>query len=100
MPQLSMTIPHELDKEQAVERLKAGFGRIREDYSDKVTDLEETWNDSTLTFGFKTFGFKIKGSVAVEPSQVALAGELPFAAMMFKGAIEQQVRDQINKLLV
>ncbi len=99
MPKLSMTIPHELDKEQAVERLKKGFGRIREEYSDKVTDLEETWNDSTLTFGFTTFGFKIKGSVAVAPSQVELAGELPFAAMMFKGAIEKQVGEQINKLL-
>ena len=100
MPKLSLTIPHELDKEQAVERLKEGFGRIRETYSDKVTNLEETWNDSTLTFGFTTFGFKIKGSVAVERSQVEMTGELPFAAMMFKGAIEQQVRDQISKLLV
>ena len=100
MPKLSMTIPHELEKEQAVERLKEGFGRIRETYRGQVKDLEETWNDSTLTFGFTTFGFKIKGSVAVEPSQVEMTGELPFAAMMFKGAIEQQVRDQIGKLLV
>ena len=99
MPKLSMTIPHDLDKEQAVERLKEGFGQIRETHREKVKDLEESWNDGTLTFGFTTFGFKIKGSVAVELSQVEMTGELPFAAMMFKGAIEQQVRDQISKLL-
>lgn len=99
MPRLSMTIPHDLSQEKAVERLKDGFGQLRETHRQHVKNLEETWNDSTLTFGFTTFGFKIKGSVAVELSEVKMAGELPFAAMMFKSTIQQQVRDQISKLL-
>jgi hypothetical protein len=37
--------------------------------------------------------------VTVEPNEVKLHGVLPFAAMMFKGKIEQTVREELEKLL-
>ena len=52
-----------------------------------------------LNFGFTTFGFPIKGAIAVEPAEVKLDGDLPFAAMMFKGKIEQEFKDALTRLL-
>ncbi|MBI2824678.1 MAG: polyhydroxyalkanoic acid system family protein [Planctomycetia bacterium] len=99
MPQMSVTVPHTLSQQDAVERLKGFLGKIKERYQSQVSNLEESWAGDTLNFGFTTFGFPIKGAVNVEAAQVKLDGEIPFAAMMFKGKIEQEIRDQLNKLL-
>ena len=37
--------------------------------------------------------------MTVEPNQVVLQGSLPFAAMMFKGKIEQTVKEELEKAL-
>jgi len=99
MPKLSLEIPHSLDQEEAVRRLKDGFSRIKETYGGQIDKLEETWNDHQLVFSFVTFGLTIQGSVSVEPSEVKITAELPLAATMFKGTIEQQIRDEVAKLL-
>ncbi len=52
-----------------------------------------------MDYSFSTYGFNIKGDIDVEPDQVKVNGNLPFAAMMFKGKIEQTVREELEKLL-
>jgi len=99
MPGISMVVPHELDQEEATSRLKHGVGHIREAYEEHVSDLAETWDGNVLTYRFKTYGFTIEGKVTVEPSEVKLDASLPLVATMFKGTIEQQIRDRLNKLL-
>jgi len=99
MPSISLVVPHTLGQEEATSRLKNGFGNIRQTYQEHVSDLEETWDDNVLTYSFKTFGLSIKGTVTVEPSEVKLHSNLPLPAVMFKGTIEQQVRDHMTKLL-
>jgi putative polyhydroxyalkanoate system protein len=99
MPKVTIAVPHAVGKEQAVERVKGMMNQIKEKYKAQVSNLTDEWSGDTLNFGFTTYGFNIKGALAVEDSQVKLDGDLPFAAMMFKGRIEQEVRDQLNKLL-
>ena len=100
MPSFSAEIPHGLGRDQATERLRGFTDRIRNKYKDQVSDFEESWTeDGQLSFSFKTFGFKIGGQVAVDEDKVNLTGELPFAAVAFRGKIEQEIRDQIAKAL-
>lgn len=99
MPKLSMTVPHSLGQEEATRRLKAQIDFVRHTYGDQASDVEETWDGHMLTFGFTAYRMKISGRVASEPDQVAVNAELPVMAMMFKGAIEKQIRDQLTKLL-
>ena len=99
MPKLAMSVPHSLGQEAAVERLKDQFKSIKEEYADQISDLSEEWNGNLLSFGFTTYGVKIKGTVTVDPAEVAVAANLPIVAMMFKGPIEQQLRDQLTKML-
>ncbi len=99
MPSLSVTVPHLSTQEAVVSRLKGLLEHAKQRNLDKVQNLVEQWSDNTLNFGFKTFGFDVSGTVAVEPQQVKVDAKLPFAAMMFKGKIEQALRDELTKAL-
>jgi hypothetical protein len=44
-------------------------------------------------------GMRIAGQVVVGEADVAVTVELPFAALMFRGAIERQVRAELGELL-
>jgi hypothetical protein len=99
MPSLKLSFPHQLGQEEAVARLKSLLTKVKDKYQDQVSDLQESWNDNTLSFSFRTYGFNVNGDVVVQPSEVQLDGQIPFAAMMFKGKIEGALRDQLAKEL-
>lgn len=99
MPKLSMAVPHSLGQAEASERLKGLLARIKERHQDSVSNLQEEWLEDGLRFSFTTFGFKIAGLGTVGPSDVNLDIDLPFAALMFKGKIEQEMRDTLTRVL-
>ena len=99
MPRVTVETPHALGQEEAVRRLKEKSGIVKDAYEDQVNDLHEEWNGDTLSFGFKVMGMKVSGTVEAAAEQVRLAAELPLAAMMFKGKIEQRIREELEALL-
>jgi len=99
MPSLNMATSHALGQEEAMRRLKEKFSAVRETYRTHLSELNEQWEGSTLSFAFKVVGMKIAGTVKVGASQVELAAQLPVAAMMFKGLIERQIRTELGNLL-
>lgn len=99
MPKLSLEVPHALTRDEVVKRLKAKFAAVRSQYEGQVQGLREEWLDHTFSFGFKAMGMAVSGTVAVEPQKVSLAADLPFAAMLFKGTIEQRIRQEVGQLL-
>ena len=80
-------------------RLKKLLDQVREQYSDFVTQLEGNWNDNVLTFSLKTYGFKIDGTLTVEDQLAQLHGNLPFAALAFRGKIEQSITGELHREL-
>jgi hypothetical protein len=99
MPQITLATTHSLGRDEAARRLKEKFSAVRTQYGSSVNDLQESWLDHTFSFGFKTLGMGINGTVHVEDENVTLNAELPFAAMFFKGAIEQRIREELGGLL-
>ncbi len=99
MPSLTIKVPHSLGTEEATTRLKSFFEKLKERHQDKMSNLEEQWDGNCLNYAFSTFGFNIKGDMNVESEEVCVNGNLPFAAMMFKGKIEQSVREELEKVL-
>lgn len=99
MPTLTISTPHSLGAEEAKTRLQNYFAEIKEQYKDRISNLEEKWDGNRLEYSFSTYGFNIKGDMTVEPSEVKVVGNLPFAAMMFKGQIEQTVKSELEKKL-
>lgn len=99
MPRFSVNTPHNLAPEEALKRVHGLLDRVKEKYQGQVSDLTESWRENLLDFAFKTYTFAIKGQLKVEPGQVTIDGEIPFAAVMFKGRIEQTIRDELAKRL-
>ncbi len=94
-----METSHSLGRKEAVRRLKEKFGAVRASYGSQVNNLQEEWVDHTFSFGFKTLGMDIAGTVQVEDSSVKLNPELPLVAMLFKGTIQEHIRQEIGGLL-
>ncbi|REJ66251.1 MAG: hypothetical protein DWQ31_15485 [Planctomycetota bacterium] len=99
MPSVSTSVPHQLSKAEAMERIKKFGVTLQEKYEGQFKDFDESWSDNLLNFAFKTMGMAFKGTVQVEEDEVKVDGNLPFAAMMFKGRIESEVRGALEKLL-
>ena len=99
MPAFNIEVPHQLGQQEAVDRLRGFFQKVREKFQSQVTNLEEDWDDNQLSFSFKTYGFAIKGTGTVLVENVQFTGELPFAAVAFRGKIEQSIREELVKEL-
>ena len=99
MPQFSVTVPHQTSQQEATERVRSLVDRIAQSQAGQVEVLEQTWADNVLNFGFKSFGMKITGSMTVGPNDVRVVGDIPFAAMLFKGKIESGIQEQLTRML-
>jgi hypothetical protein len=95
VPKINFEIPHSLSAEEARGKLERFTESLPQD---QVSDLEQSWSDNTLTFGFKTFGIKIAGNLTAADQRLLVDIELPFSAMMFKGKIESEVKKQLERL--
>ena len=95
MPAFNVQVPHPLSQEQAMERIKSLMDQVKNEHADKF-DLESaTWTGARFEFVIKTFGMKIPGKMQIEDTVIHISGDLPFAASMFKGRIEKELKDQV-----
>lgn len=99
MPKFHLELPHNLSADEAKSRLERFIESLQAKFQDKVSDLSQAWNDNTLSFSFKTFGFKIGGAIASLEKKLDVSGDIPLAAMMFKGKIESEIREQLSRLM-
>lgn len=99
MPKITINVPHQLGQQEAADRLRRFVTRLKEKHQDQVGNLEEEWNGNALTFRFKTFGFQFQGTGNVSENDAVLDVDIPFAAMMFKGKIESEMRDTLTRVL-
>ena len=100
MPKLDIAIPHGLTQDEAVKRIKELLNEVKAQFSGKISDLHEDWDENTGKFAFTAMGFPVSGTLTVHASQVEISGKLPFAAMLFKGKIEAAIKDRAETLLV
>ena len=99
MPKMSMQIPHDLEKSEARSRVEGMIGDLKEQYGDKITDINEEWNGDTGKFSFKAMGFNLAGTLQVTDDDVKVNGDLPWAAKPFQGTIEATIRERTERLL-
>ncbi|NUQ65274.1 MAG: polyhydroxyalkanoic acid system family protein [Pirellulales bacterium] len=99
MPKFSMAIPHCLTEEEATQRLRTRFDELRQQHGHNLHEFHGEWNGGSLLYRFKAMGVQVSGAVNVEASQVRVDAELPMFAMMFKGKIEQEIRNELGNVL-
>src|SRR5688500_11718369 len=99
MPKFGVTVPHQLTKDDARSRLERFVELLQTKFEGKVSDLNQSWEGDTLKFSFKTYGIQLSGGIAVDDNELKLDGELPFAAMMFRGKIESDIKEQLERIV-
>jgi hypothetical protein len=99
MPGFQVHVPHQLGKQQAIERLRPFVENIAKHYKERVSKSEGSWADNVLTFALTTYGFVLSGALTVEEDAVRVQGQIPFAALPFKGKIEQSFAGELQKEL-
>ena len=99
MPRVSIEVPHHLNRDEVVERVRQRTAGARSKFQDQISDFQEQWTDHHAEFSIKVMGMKTTGTLAVEPEKVNVSLELPFAAMLFRGMIESRVRQEIEDLV-
>jgi len=99
MPKFNVTVPHTLSHQEAADRLNRFIEILRDKFKGQVTDLDQSWDAGALAFRFKTFGIPLSGKIVVAEDKLAVDGDLPFTAIMFKGKIESAIREQLERLM-
>lgn len=99
MPKLTLEVPHKLEKTEAAARLKNEIERARHKHEHQVQEAETHWEGDILHFSLKMFGMKIAGTMEIATQFVRIDMNLPLAAAMFKGAMEEQMRAELERVL-
>lgn len=99
MPKFSTEVSHSLGQADATERLKDFVQDAQKRFGEHVDKMDGSWNDSVLDFSISTFGMKITGTMTVNESAVQVGGQLPLAAMPFRGKVEQTIADELKQAL-
>lgn len=99
MSKLNISVPHNLGAGEAQSRVKGLLGQLKNQFGSQVEDLQENWDGNQGAFAFKAMGMKVDGNIVVKPASVDLEGNLPMAALPFKGTIETTIKDKLQELL-
>lgn len=99
MPQMKVNVDHQLAPDEAIKRLRSFLELVKQAYGHQVSHLQENWEERSGTFSFKAMGFKTSGSLEVDHAEVRVVGQIPLAAMMFRGKIEETLREQLARAL-
>jgi hypothetical protein len=94
-----VSIPHRLGKEEALSRLKSGFGRARSHFSQILTIEEEVWSDDHLQFRVRSLGQVASGTIDVAHDHVRLEVTLPWLLAAFAEKIAPAIRKEGTLLL-
>lgn len=99
MPKSTVSVPHTLGQQEAISRLQNILASAKEQYGDRISDLQEHWTADGGTFSFRAMGFKISGVLKVTDNDATITGDYPFAAIPFKSTIETTLRERAERLL-
>ncbi|MCE9545752.1 MAG: polyhydroxyalkanoic acid system family protein [Planctomycetia bacterium] len=97
MPKVTVSVPHQLDVQEAAERARPALEKTAHDFQGH--DLAIQWTGSSAEFSFKSMAFTIKGRVTVDAQQVTVEVDLPFAAMMFKDKAERAIAKNLTRAI-
>ena len=99
MPNIEMSIPHSIGKEEALSRIKKLFGNVETRFPGQLKDVKQEWNDNEGSFSFSIMNMPVSGKLTVINNDVALDGKLPLAASLFQGKIKEVIMEEAKKVL-
>ncbi len=96
---MKLILNHNLPQEKAISCAEKIFSELSVKFKDEFSDLKQETDGNKILFSFKIKGMNISGKMTVEENEVILESKLPFAARIFKGIIEEKIKENANKML-
>jgi hypothetical protein len=96
---LVVSIPHNLGKEEAVRRMKAGLANVRSQYSHLLTVNEESWTGDQLNFSVSALAQNVSGVIDVADDHVQLEVTLPWLLARLANGAQAMIRDKGRLML-
>ena len=95
---LTVSIPHQLGREEATRRLKAGLTRAASGIPILKVE-EERWQDNQMFFRIRAIGQVASGHIDVADDHVRLEVVLPWLLQRFAEAAQLAIRNRGTLLL-
>ena len=91
---ITVSIPHQLGRDEARRRIQAGFEDITHLLPGKGGACSEHWEGDSLTFSIVAMGQTVAGVINVLDTQVRMEIELPGVL----GMIASSLKDRLQKV--
>jgi hypothetical protein len=89
---LTVSIPHQLGRQEAKRRLESGISRIRPELAGLVNTLDYDWDGDDLNFRAVAMWQTITGRIEVLEDAVRIEIELPWMMRLLGDTVLKQVR--------
>jgi putative polyhydroxyalkanoate system protein len=99
MPNLTISIPHHLGREEAKRRISQQAAQLQSQHGGMLERVEQHWEGDTLRFLVAAMGQSISGTAAVGEQTVDLDIALPWMLSLLAGSVKKQIEQQGHKLL-
>jgi putative polyhydroxyalkanoate system protein len=95
---VTVTIPHELGREEARKRIEAGFGDLSR-HLGGLGAVTRSWDGDRLSFAFAAMGQAVSGYVDVADRAIRLEVLLPNLLAMMAGKLKGRLQKEGQLLL-
>jgi putative polyhydroxyalkanoate system protein len=95
---VTVTIPHELGREEARRRIDAGFGGLSR-HLGGLGEVSRRWEGDRLAFAFSAIGQAITGGIDVADRSVRLEVLLPGLLAVMAGKLKGRLQHEGRLLL-
>lgn len=96
---VTLSIPHRLGKDEAVRRLKDGFGRAQGQFGALISVEQQVWTGDVLRFHMRALGQTAAGTIEVLDDSLRIEVTLPWLLAKAAERIIPAVRKQATLLL-
>ncbi|HEY0833664.1 MAG TPA: polyhydroxyalkanoic acid system family protein [Azospirillum sp.] len=91
---LTVTIPHQLGRQEAKDRIERGLGQVRSQLSSLQASVEESWTDDRLDFRLSALAQTIAGRIDVDEREVRVEVDLPWLLAKLGEKLTHRIRQQ------
>ena len=99
MPNLTLSVPHQLTRAEAKRRIQDGVAQFQQQYGSMVGPIEHRWDGDTLDFKVTGGGQTVTGQASVDDHAVHVIVALPWMLAMLAGSFKKQIEQQGRHLL-
>jgi hypothetical protein len=99
MPNLTMSIPHQLTRDEAKRRMQEGIDQARRQFGGMLGHLQERWDNYALDVTVGGVGQTVTAKALVEERTVEVSVALPWMLALLAGSVRREIESSARQLL-